>query len=248
MADFLVIDSGNTQAKFGFVRDGVIIQTLSVLNADIDQDIVGTLRKNGFSLETFVVLASVVPDILACVQAVFSCPVYCVDHHHCGGLQLDVSNPAEVGADRLVNAYAAWKMNGVSQLIIDFGTATTLDVLDDKGRYSGGLILPGVDLSLQTLHRATAKLPLVQIQRTKKVLGKTTIEAINQGLYWGYIAMIEGLIARLQSEQGDKFHVTATGGYADVLAADCTLISDIDAELTLKGLAFLGGDFVSQGR
>ena len=240
MRDFLVIDNGNTQAKFGFVRDGVIIQTLSILNADIcNRNVIALLRENGFPLEAFVILASVVPDISTRLKSVFSCPVYCVDHQHCGGLLLDVPNPAEVGADRLVNAYAAWKMNGVSQLMIDFGTATTFDVLDRQGCYSGGLILPGMDLSLRTLHDATAKLPLVKIQRAKNVLGKTTIEAINQGLYWGYIAMIEGLIMRLQSEQGDQFHVTATGGYADLLARDCSLITDIDTELTLKGLALL---------
>ncbi len=240
MRDFLVIDSGNTQAKFGLVRDGVIRQTLSILNSDIhDKDIIELLKINGFPLNSFIVLASVVPDISARLQAAFSRPVYVVDHSHCGGLKVDVPNPAEVGADRLINAYAMFRLKGASQLIIDFGTATTFDVLDRHGCYSGGLILPGVDLSLQTLHRATAKLPLVKIQRTDKILGKTTVEAINQGLYWGYIAMIEGLIMRLQSEQDDQFHVTATGGYADLLAQDSALITDIDTELTLKGLALL---------
>ena len=244
MPDFLVIDSGNTQAKFGFVRDGVIIQTLNILNSDIcDQHVPSLLRDNGFPLETFVVLASVVPDISARLQAAFSCAIYVVDHAHCGGLVVDIPNPAEVGADRLVNAYAMLQLKGTSQLIIDFGTATTFDVLDRQGRYSGGLILPGVDLSLQTLHKATAKLPLVTIQRGAKILGKTTVEAINQGLYWGYISMIEGLITRLQSEQHDQFHVTATGGYASLLAQDSTLITDIDPELTLKGLALLGKEW-----
>ena len=240
MSDFLVIDSGNTQAKFGFVQDGVITQTLSILNADIqEKNVTELLRKNGFPLESFVVLASVVPEIATSLQAAFPCPVYLVDHAHCGGLQIDVPNPAEVGADRLVNAYGMLRLRGPSQLIIDFGTATTFDVLDQQGRYSGGLILPGIDLSLQTLHHATAKLPLVKIHRAGKVLGKTTAEAINQGLYWGYIAMIEGLIARLQSEQDDQFYATATGGYAPLLAQDCASINAIDTELTLKGLALL---------
>lgn len=240
MSDFLVIDSGNTQAKFGFVREGVIVQTLSILNTEIyQQNVVETLRINGFPLETFVVLASVVPEVSARLQRAFSSPVHCVDSKNCGGLRIDVPTPSEVGADRLVNAYAALRLYGVSQLIIDFGTATTLDVLDASGRYSGGLILPGIDLSLDTLHRATAKLPLVTMRRSAKVLGKTTVEAITQGLYWGYIAMIEGLSVRLQSEQKEQFHVVATGGYADLLAQDCSFIHDIDTELTLKGLALL---------
>ena len=241
---FLVIDSGNTQAKFGLVDAGTLVKIFYLKNKillDDPVDLNQYLELHNVNLNDIdgVVLASVVPAIAARIEQCVLQPLLTIDHRHCGGLEIVLPRPEEVGADRLVNAFAALRCYGVGQIVVDFGTATTLDVLNNAGAYAGGVILPGIDLTLKTLHQATAKLPLIKIVRPKKVLGTTTIEAINQGLYWGYVSMLEGLIRRLCQEQRTDFHVVATGSYARLLAADCPFVHDVNTELTLAGLSLI---------
>jgi len=155
------------------------------------------------------------------------------------GFDIRVNNPAEVGADRLLNTLAGHQRYGGPAVVIDFGTATTFDVMDADGAYLGGVIAPGINLSIEALHRAAARLPRIAIGRPQAVIGRSTVPAMQSGIYWGYVGMIEGLVARIQAEYGGGLKVIATGGLAALLAEGTTVIHTIDADLTLDGLRLL---------
>ena len=149
---------------------------------------------------------------------------------------LDVERPEDVGADRLVNAVAAKNLYQSPAVILDFGTATTFDLLNADGKYAGGVIAPGVNLSLNALHQAASKLPRVSIQKPGSVVGKTTVQAMRSGIYWGYLSMIEGVLTRMTDEIEGEPIVIATGGLASLFAKDIAQIKVVDDDLTLKGL------------
>ena len=155
------------------------------------------------------------------------------------GFAIKVDNPEEVGADRLLNALASHRTYGGPLVVIDFGTATTFDVVDAEGAYRGGVIAPGINLSIEALHHAAARLPRIGIGRPQAVIGRNTVAAMQSGIYWGYVAMIEGMVARIQSECGGRLKVIATGGLAPLLAEGTMVIGHIDPDLTLDGLRML---------
>ena len=142
-----------------------------------------------------------------------------------------------MGSDRLVNAGAAHRRYGGPLIVIDFGTATTFDVVDDDGNYFGGVIAPGINLSLDALHMAAAKLPRVAVQKPESVIGKRTVPAMLSGIYWGYVGLIEGLLERIKTEYGRPMKVVATGGLAPLFAEATDAIEHLDTDLTLRGLA-----------
>lgn len=157
------------------------------------------------------------------------------------GMEIDVDQPSSLGADRAVNALAAHAKYPGDLIVVDFGTATTLDVVDFNGAYKGGIIAPGINLSLDALVGNTAKLPRIAIAvpETRSVIGRNTEDQMLIGVFWGYVAMMEGLIARMRAEIGRPAKVIATGGLA-VLFDEATDIFDaVDADLTLEGLAIL---------
>ncbi len=155
------------------------------------------------------------------------------------GFDIKIDNPDEVGADRLLNSLAAHQAYGGPLVVIDFGTATTFDVVDKDGAYLGGIIAPGINLSIEALHKAAARLPRIGIGRPQAVIGRSTVPAMQSGVYWGYVGLIEGLVARIQGEYGDPLKVIATGGLAPLLAEGTTAIETIDPDLTLDGLRLL---------
>jgi len=155
------------------------------------------------------------------------------------GFEIRMDNPEEVGADRLLNALAAHRRYQGPLVVIDFGTATTFDVVDKDGAYIGGVIAPGINLSIEALHHAAARLPRIGIGRPQSVIGRSTVPAMQSGIYWGYVGMIEGMVARIQSEFGGKLKVIATGGLAPLLAEGTTVIERIDPDITLDGLRML---------
>ena len=155
------------------------------------------------------------------------------------GFEIKVDNPAEVGADRLLNALAAHQRYTGPLMVIDFGTATTFDVVDADGAYIGGAIAPGINLSIEALHAAAARLPRIGIGRPQAVIGRSTVPAMQSGLYWGYIGLVEGLAARIQAEFERPLKVVATGGLAPLFAEGTTIIEKIDPDLTLDGLRLL---------
>ena len=155
------------------------------------------------------------------------------------GFKIKVDNPAEVGADRLLNSLAAHRAYRGPLVVIDFGTATTFDVIDVDGAYLGGVIAPGINLSIEALHKAAARLPRIGIGRPQAVIGRSTVPAMQSGIYWGYVGLIEGLIARIKAEYDSPLQVVATGGLAPLLAEGTTVIGIIDPDLTLDGLRLL---------
>ena len=188
------------------------------------------------------IVATVVPETLYSLKTLcrtyFGCEPLIVGEAGVDlGLSVLVGPADEVGSDRLVNAGAAHRRYGGPLIVIDFGTATTFDVVDDDGNYFGGVIAPGINLSLDALHMAAAKLPRVAVQKPESVIGKRTVPAMLSGIYWGYVSLIEGLLERIKTEYGKPMKVVATGGLAPLFAEATDAIEHLDTDLTLRGLA-----------
>ncbi len=152
------------------------------------------------------------------------------------GVEALVDHPEEVGADRLVNTVGAYQRHGGPLIVIDFGTATTFDIIDDEGNYYGGVIAPGINLSLEALHVAAAKLPRIAVKQPERVIGKATVPAMQSGVFWGYIGLIENIVRRVAEEYGADMKVVATGGLAPLFAEATEAIDHLDPELTMRGL------------
>lgn len=154
------------------------------------------------------------------------------------GIQVRIDKPSEAGADRLVNAIGAHVAYAGDLIVIDSGTATTLDVISGDGAFEGGVIAPGINLSMEALHAAAAKLPRVAIQRPRgnTVIGKDTVSAMQSGVFWGYIAMIEGMVARIKAEWNGPMTVIGTGGVASLFNGATTVIDHFDPDLTIRGM------------
>lgn len=152
------------------------------------------------------------------------------------GMKVLIDNPRELGADRLINAFAAWESFKQPMIIIDFGTATTFDVVSGKGEYMGGVIAPGINLSLEALQKAAAKLHGIAIQHPEKVIGQNTTTAMQSGIFYGYAGLIEGIVARIKAERGEPMKVVATGGLAPLYAQATKVIDEVDGDLTIRGL------------
>lgn len=245
----LAIDSGNTNIVFAvFDGDTVRGEWRSSTTTDRTADEFGVWLTQLMSLADMkpkdidaAIIATVVPATLFSLKTL--CRKYFgIDPLVVGepevklGLSVHLDRPEEVGADRLVNAVAAHKCYPGPLIVIDFGTATTFDVIDADGNYCGGAIAPGPNLSLEALHAAAAKLPRVAIGRPKQVIGKATVPAMQSGVFWGYIGLIEGLVARIQAEFGATMTVVATGGLAPLFNDATKVIQYIDSDLTLRGL------------
>ena len=246
----LAIDSGNTNTVFAvFDDEGAILgEWRSSTNINRTADEIGVwlaqlMALNGIDREniTASIIASVVPATLFNLRTLcrkyFGCQALVIGSPDVDiGAKVLVDHPDEVGADRLVNAVGAYNEYGGPMIVVDFGTATTFDVIDQDGNYIGGVIAPGVNLSLEALHLASAQLPRVAIGRPDRVIGKGTVQAMRSGIFWGYVSMIEGMVARIRHEADSNMDVIATGGLAQ-LFTDCTpVLKWSDPDLTLKGL------------
>jgi type III pantothenate kinase len=152
------------------------------------------------------------------------------------GVQIMIDKPSEAGADRLVNTVGAYMAYGGDLIVIDSGTATTFDVVGPTGAFEGGVIAPGINLSMQALHDAAARLPRVAIKRPQHVIGKDTVGAMQSGVFWGYVALIEGLVARIKAQIDRPMSVVATGGVASLFEGATASIDHFDHDLTLRGL------------
>lgn len=152
------------------------------------------------------------------------------------GIALRIDNPAEAGADRLVNCIGAYALYGGPLIVVDSGTATNFDVVGEDGAFEGGVIAPGVNLSIEALHKAAARLPRVAIQRPSKVIGTDTVGNMQSGIYWGYVSLIEGLIDRIKNEYGRPMRVVGTGGVASLFHGATDHIDTFDSDITVRGL------------
>jgi type III pantothenate kinase len=189
------------------------------------------------------ILASVVPPLTPVLAE--TCRAYLrVDPLLVGpgmrtGVPVRTDHPQEVGADRIVNAVAALELFGGPAVVIDFGTATTFDVISAEGEYLGGVIAPGVEMSAEALFERAARLPRVEVQRPPRVVGRNTVHSLESGLYYGYVALVEGLISRIAGELQAEPRVVATGGLAHAFASDLPRLDAVEPHLTLEGLRLL---------
>ena len=250
----LAIEVGNTNVKFSLVRgDDIRTRWRIATDARRTADEYAVWLTQLFQLEGFdrsavtsAIISSVVPRALHNLQVLTS-KYFGVEALVAGrapvewDFDLDVEEPQSVGADRAVNAISAHKRYGGDVITISFGTATTLDHIDYNGAYKGGIIAPGLNLSLDALVGATAKLPRIAIEApdSQTVIGRTTESQMLIGIYWGYVAMIEGLLKRMKTEIGRPVKVVATGGLAIMFQQRSDLFDVVDPDLTIHGLAIL---------
>ena len=252
----LAIDAGNTNIVFALVRDGVIVARWRIateVRRTADEYAVWLhqlIALQGFDAKavTAVVIATVVPralhNLTVLAEKYFGVVPLVVGRAPLDwGIALDVEEPASVGADRVVNAIAVHALHPGDTIVIDFGTATTFDVVDYSGAYKGGIIAPGINLSLDALVAAAAKLPRIAIEapESTSVIGRTTEAQMVIGIYWGYVAMIEGLVSRLKAEVGRPCRVVATGGLATLIARHSLVFDALEPDLTIRGLALMWG-------
>ena len=243
----LAIDLGNTNTVFGVYDSGNLTKSwrLSTQKArTVDE--YGILLRNLFALEQLdvavidaVIIASVVPPLDPTLDEMarryFSVEPIFVSSEN-AGIRILYHDPSEVGADRIVDAVAAVERYGAPAIIVDLGTATTFDGITREGAYLGGLIAPGIEISARALTDSAARLPRVDIQKPNELIGRSTETSMQSGFFWGYVALVDGVIDRMKLELGDDARVIATGGMARFVEGESKWVSTIDPDLTLDGL------------
>src|SRR6202051_1145238 len=263
----LVIDVGNTNTVLGvFARmahgpgEDVTTETHryerlvancrvgSHLNRTVDE--YGVIFRNLFSMENLqvsdvhgIVISSVVPPLDSVLRQVceryFNIKPLFIEPGIKTGMQVLYDNPAEVGADRIVNGVAAFEKYGGPCVIVDFGTATTFDCVSKKGEYMGGVICPGIGISADALFQRTARLPRVEIRKPARVIGTNTVASLQSGLYYGYLGLVDGILELLLNEMGKETMVLATGGLGPMIGTGSKYIKNVDDFLTLEGLRII---------
>jgi type III pantothenate kinase len=245
----LAIDVGNTNIVIGVFRGDTLAHSwrlttirertsdeLGILVTDLcDRH---EIRQSDIS---GIVMASVVPPLtgtLVTMVTDYFGRVPLVFEPTTGPMPILIDNPSEVGADRVINGIAAYDAyhKGLPIIVVDFGTATTFDAVSAKGEYLGGIICPGPQVAADALFQRAAKLPRIDVRKPPRVIGTNTVGAMQSGLFWGYVDMVEGLIHRMKAELGGSAVVVATGGLAAVVAPESKTIEHVDPELTLRGL------------
>ncbi len=250
----LAIDAGNTNVVFSLVRDKAIIARWRIATdprRTADEYAVWLsqlLQLEGHDRKDIsgVIIATVVPRALHNLQTLArkyfdSEPLIAGQPPVEWGIEIDVKEPNSLGADRAVNTIAAHALYPGDLIVIDFGTATTFEVVDYTGAYKGGIICPGINLSLDALVTAAAKLPRIAIEAPAdtSVIGRDTISQMHIGIYWGYIGMLEGLVARIKAEVGRPVKVIATGGLATLFEKQTAVFDVVEPDLTIQGLAMM---------
>ena len=245
----LAIDCGNTNTVFA-VYDGDSQRGVWRISTDArrttDEYAVWltqlmSLKSLPVAAVTEAIISTVVPGtrrpIAALVTNHFNVePLVIRDPNVALGIEVLVERPEQVGADRLVTAVGAHILYPGDLIVIDFGTGTTFDVIDDKGNFRGGVISPGINLSVEALYRAGALLPRVNIEKPEKVIGGATVPAMQSGIFWGYVSMLEGMVPRIVAEYGKPMTVVATGGLAPLFNEVTDVINAVEPNLTLLGL------------
>ena len=240
----LIIDAGNTNIVLAIYDKNTVLKewripTLSNRTAGEYLLWLKEVIANNFSINN-IIIGSVVPEIETKIKEAcdkcFKKKLYVVNDNLMIDFPTELDNPAEVGADRIVNALYAWENYKTASIIIDFGTATTFDVVSDKGVYLGGVICPGVNLSLNALQNAAAKLPKIKISKPHKVVGNNTINAMSSGIYWGYIGLINRVLEQIQFELGYELKIMATGGLANFFLSELPSETIVNKQLTIHGL------------
>lgn len=247
----ILIDVGNTNAVFGVYRDDQLVKSLRLATTGkrtADEYLALLLplfQSSGLdpAATGSVIISSVVPPLRSTLddlsRRLFGRRPVFIDAHTDTGLPVRYDNPAEVGADRIVNALAARQLHGAPVVVVDFGTATTFDVVNAEGEYVGGLITPGISISSEALFSAASRLYRVDIRQPQRLVGGDTAGAMQSGIYYGYIGLVDGILERLKAEMPNLRKVIATGGLAELIASGSVHIDEVDQLLTLTGLKLI---------
>lgn len=249
----LAIDSGNTNAVFAVYEGDALRASWRIsTNARRTADEYAIWLTQLLSLAGFTpadidaaIIGNVVPDamfhLVQLCQRYLKCEPLVVGRANCSvPIGIDVDMPAnDVGADRVANSVAAGDRHKPPLVVVDFGTATNFDVVSAQGSYCGGVIAPGPNLALQALEMAAAQLPHVALLRPPKIVGRATVPAMQSGVFWGYIGLVEGIVRRIREERGEAMEVVATGGLAPLFAGATPAIDKVDRDLTLWGLRLI---------
>lgn len=259
----LVLDVGNTNTVLGVFdpestdnsarnsqQNGLVANWRVATVATQTVDEYGVLFRNLFAMDNLevrnirgIVISSVVPPLDSTLRQVcekyFGVNPLFVEPGVKTGMPVHYDNPAEVGADRIVNSVAAFEKHGGPCIVVDFGTATTFDCVSHKGEYLGGVISPGIGISADALFERTARLPRVDIRMPARVIGSTTVGSLQSGLYYGYLGLVDGILALLLNELGPETTVVATGGLAPLIGTGSKYIKHVDDLLTLEGLRII---------
>ena len=255
----LVVDVGNTNTVLGLFEANpggqskprkLIAHWRVSTNKSQTVDEYGVLFRNLFAMNGIevgavqgIVISSVVPPLDSTLREVceryFQLKPLFIEPGVKTGMPVHYDNPAEVGADRIVNGVAAFEKFGGPCIVVDFGTATTFDVVSAKGEYLGGVITPGIGISADALFERTARLPRVDIRKPPSMIATNTVNSLQAGLYYGYLGLIDGILERLIAELGDEVKVVATGGLAALMGGGSKYIREVDDLLTLEGLRII---------
>jgi|TARA_B110000967_G_scaffold210020_1_gene269591 type III pantothenate kinase len=245
----IAFDIGNTNVLVGEIDDdGSILRQTRIETSKILVDksnaqlqLLSLIKKLSIISDNTAIIASVVPQVLKIIVIMLESKsinfniIKSTDTII--GMKVELDKPEELGADRIVNSFAAFNEYKTSLIVIDFGTATTFDIIDSIGVYKGGLICPGIKLSIKSLNIETAQLPLIELKRVSKIIGTSTKSAIESGIYWGYVSLVEGLISKIKIEMEiPDCIVVGTGGLSHIFKEDIKEINYFNDDLTLKGL------------
>jgi len=247
----LALDAGNSNITIGAFADGALIRRWRLRTIhEQTADEWGVLMRNLFALSSLdlakvdgVIIASVVPMLDAPLAAMaeryfHSTPLFVTPETNIG-LKVLYDNPREVGADRVVNGVAAFHRYGGPAVVVDLGTTINFDVVSANGEYLGGMICPGIGMSITGLFGRTAKLPMVDFREPARLIGKNTVESIQSGLFYGFVGLIDGILERVVAEMGANTVIIATGGQARLVAACSRYVKEINEDLTLEGLEII---------
>ena len=246
-----VLDVGNTHTVCGvFTHDELLHHWRVVTEPERTVDEFGLLLGNLFTFHGIspteikgLIISCVVPPILPILEEVaakyFHTKPLIVGPGIKTGMPILYDNPTEVGADRIVNAVAAYEHYQQALIIVDFGTATTFDYISAKGEYMGGAIAPGIGISMEALFQRASKLPRVELLKPKGVIGKSTVHSMQSGIFYGYVGLVDEMVRRMREETRSDPKVVATGGWARLIASESQTIHEVDDLLTLKGLKII---------
>jgi type III pantothenate kinase len=247
----LAIDLGNTQTHIGMFRGEELVEswrlpTVRVTTGDeLATQLVSLLGLRGLTLDDVdaAILSSVVPQLTPEYERLadryLNGRMLVVGPHLKTGMAIRIDNPRELGSDRLVNAVAAYAKVRGACVVADFGTTINFDAVSTEGEYLGGVIAPGIEMSLEALHQRTAKLPEIDLAAPESAIGHGTLQAIQSGIVYGFAGSVDGILARIREELGDEATAIATGGMASVIVPFCEEIDEVDDMLTLTGLRII---------
>jgi type III pantothenate kinase len=247
----LAIDIGNTNIVLGlYLNDKLITHWRLATQAERTADEYGVIMTQlvgyaGYRADQIraIVVSCVVPPMMTTTQELaekfFKLEPLIVGPGIKTGMPILYESPKDVGADRIVNGIAAYEKYRDSCIIVDFGTATTIDLISKKGEYVGGAIAPGLSISLEALFQRASKLPRIEIVKPKDVIGRNTVNSIQAGIFYGYVGLVDGIVKRIQKEHNVRAKVIATGGLAPLVASECNSIDEVDEFLTLEGLRII---------